>query len=42
MSRPISRLPCTVTMENPPGTFTGLLTAPTGISVISRATCGSS
>ena len=27
-SRPISRLACRVTMENPPGTFTGLLIAP--------------
>ena len=42
MSWPISRLPCNVTMENPPGTGTGLLIAPTGICCTSCATSGSS
>ena len=42
MSRPNSRLPCKVTIENPPGTFTGLEIAPTGISVTRRETAGSS
>ena len=39
-SWPISRLPRSVTMDSPPGTWIGLLIAPGGISCSTRSTAG--